>query len=104
MPTSDPQPFNISISDDEINELKQRLSFAKFPSQFEATNGNDDWVFGPPVNEIQELVTYWKDTFDWRKAEESLNELPNYKAKIDVDGFDVLDIHCSFHLIIESFS
>lgn len=87
----DPKPFKISVPDEEINELKQRLSFAKFPSQIESDR---PWDFGPPVSELKRLIAYWKDKFDWRKAEETLNRLPHFKTLIDVEGFGDLDIHC----------
>lgn len=57
------QPFDISIPEDAIKSLKQRLSLARLPSQFEATRG-DDWAFGVPAKELERLVTYWKGTFD----------------------------------------
>lgn len=87
------QQFNIAVSDETLDDLKQRLSLAKFASQLEATDGND-WAYGVPVRELKRLVAYWKDGYDWRKAERELNELPNFRTKIDVDGFDPIDLHC----------
>lgn len=42
---------------------------------------------------MKRLAGYWKDGFDWKKQEAKLNELPNYVARIKVDGFDELGIH-----------
>ncbi|KKY25269.1 putative protease s8 tripeptidyl peptidase [Phaeomoniella chlamydospora] len=93
----EPTPKNtISFPKEGIQELKQRLSFAKFPDQFENTDG-DDWSFGPPLAELKALVAYWKDEFDWKKVEAGLNKLPNYITPIDVEGFGALDIHCEYH-------
>lgn len=91
-----PQPYNISVPDEALEELKQRLSFVKFPSQLEAVDGWEDWDFGAPVKDVQRLVSYWKGGFNWRKAEAELNKLPNYMTQIEVDGFDPLDIHCTY--------
>lgn len=88
-----PQRYSISVPDEALQELKQRLAWAKFPSQLESSD-QDPWDFGVPVKEVQRLVSYWKDEFDWRKAEFQLNELPQYHIDIDVEGFGVLDIHC----------
>lgn len=88
-----PQPYKISVSDDSLEDLRQRLALAKFPTQLESPK-QDDWDFGTPVKELQRLVEYWKDGFDWRNAERKLNELPQYQTQIDVDGFGRLDIHC----------
>lgn len=91
--TDRPQPYTISVSDDVLEELKQRLTYARFPSQLESPN-QDSWDFGVPAAEVKRLATYWKDGFDWRKAEAQLNELPQYHTDIEVEGFGSLDIHC----------
>ncbi|KZF21554.1 alpha/beta-hydrolase [Xylona heveae TC161] len=90
--TGNPQPYTISVPDAALEEVKQRLSFAKFPDQLQSPDQND-WPFGVPVAEVKRLVTYWKDKFDWRKAEAQLNKLPHYRTEIEVDGFGTLDIH-----------
>ncbi|CAG8002642.1 unnamed protein product [Penicillium olsonii] len=90
--TDQPQPYNISIADDGLKDLQQRLTLARLPTQLEADEQNL-WDFGSPVSDIQRLVEYWKNGFDWRKAEAKLNELPQYQVQIPVDGFGTLDIH-----------
>ncbi|CAL5865980.1 uncharacterized protein PFLUO_LOCUS187 [Penicillium psychrofluorescens] len=87
-----PQPYKISVPGNSLDDLKQRLSLARFPTQIESPD-QDPWDFGAPAEEVQRLATYWKDGFDWRKAEAKLNELPQYNLPIEVDGFGVLDIH-----------
>ncbi|KAJ5542420.1 hypothetical protein N7535_004840 [Penicillium sp. DV-2018c] len=87
-----PQPYKISVSDDNLNDLQQRLALTKFPTQLESSD-EDDWNFGTPVKEVKRLVKYWKDGFEWRKAEAKLNELPQYQTQIEVDGFSPLNIH-----------
>ena len=88
-----PESYQISVSDEALNDLKQRLSNAKFPDQLEYED-QDVWPFGTPVADMRRLVNYWKEDFNWRKAEATLNELPNYHTTVDVDGFGGLDIHC----------
>ncbi|CAG8151977.1 unnamed protein product [Penicillium olsonii] len=90
--TDQPQPYNISIADDGLKDLQQRLTLARLPTQLEADEQNL-WDFGSPVSDVQRLVEYWKNGFDWRKAEAKLNELPQYQVQIPVDGFGTLDIH-----------
>lgn len=87
------QPYKIAVPDEDLQDLQQRLQLAKFSSQLESSE-QDSWDFGVPVSEVQRLVNYWKDGFDWRKAESQLNELPQFHTDIEVDGFSVLDIHC----------
>lgn len=93
-----PRLYNISIPDENLQDLQQRLSLTKFATQLESAE-QDPWDFGTPVPEVQRLIEYWKDGFDWRKAEAKLNELPQYRTPIEVDGFGSLDIHCEFYAI-----
>ncbi|KAJ5167713.1 uncharacterized protein N7482_003307 [Penicillium canariense] len=86
------QPYLISVPDHDLEGLKQRLTWARFPSQLQSAD-QDPWDFGVPVNEVQRLVNYWKDGFDWRRAESQMNELPNFHTDIEVEGFGVLNIH-----------
>ena len=90
-----PEPYQISVPDQDLDDLKQRLSKTKLPDQLQYEN-EDVWQFGAPVAEIQRLVKYWKEEFDWKKAEAMLNKLPNHHTKIQVDGFGELDIHCQY--------
>ena len=50
---------------------------------------------GVPLNEIKRLTTYWRNSFDWRKAEKDLNEsLPQYMTSVSVEGFEEdVDVH-----------
>ena len=83
------RPYNISIPNSALAELKAKLSSASFPDELH----DAEWEYGVPVAEMERLVSYWKDTFDWRKSETSLNDLPNYQCTIQVEGFDPLQIH-----------
>lgn len=90
-----PKPHKISVPNESLQDLQQRLALSKFPAQLESSE-QDPWDFGTPVKEVQRLIEYWKNGFDWRKAEAKLNELPQYQTQIEVDGFGSLDIHCEF--------
>jgi pimeloyl-ACP methyl ester carboxylesterase len=41
---------------------------------------------------MKRLTKAWEQ-WDWRPAEERLNQIPQYRTGIKVDGFDELDIH-----------
>ncbi|CAG8326007.1 unnamed protein product [Penicillium salamii] len=90
--TDQPQPYKISIPDEGLKDVQQRLALARLPTQLESDE-EDLWNFGTPVKDVQRLVEYWKNGFDWRKAEAKLNELPQYQMQVQVDGFGNLDIH-----------
>jgi hypothetical protein len=83
-------PFKISVSDQQIAQLKAKLEAVTFPDELEDAG----WGYGAPLGDIRRLVSRWRDGFDWRAQEKLLNdELPQFTRIIDVDGFGSLDIH-----------
>jgi hypothetical protein len=85
-----PEPYTINVPDSAIQKLKRKLSDAYFPDELDA---QDQWMYGAPLSDVKRLASYWQNGFDWRKAEAKLNELPNYKKKVDVEGFGGIDVH-----------
>ncbi|OCL04140.1 alpha/beta-hydrolase [Glonium stellatum] len=83
-------PFTIAIPDDKIKRLKQKLVLTDFPDELIDV---EPWSRGSPLSDIKRLTLYWQSGFDWRKVEAKLNQLPQYIAKIEVDGFDTYDVH-----------
>ena len=83
------KPYKTSVPDSELSSLRQKLSEATFPSEL----SDSDWDYGSPLADIKRLTAYWKDSFDWRKAEAKLNEVPQYTTTIQAEGFDALNIH-----------
>jgi len=79
----------INISDSHVQDLKQRLSLARFPDELDGAG----WDMGSPLKEIRRLTKYWRDQFDWRQSERKLAELPHYVTCIQCDGFESLRIH-----------
>jgi microsomal epoxide hydrolase len=77
-----PQAFVLRIADEAIADLKARLSLTRFP---DAAPG-EPWAYGTSVDYIRDLVSYWKDRFDWRAQEAALNEFPQFKVLLhDID-------------------
>jgi epoxide hydrolase len=72
-------PFKIHVPDDVLADLKQRLARTRFPDEIPGT----DWEYGTNLRYLKELVTYWRDKFDWRAQERRLNELEQFKTTID---------------------
>ena len=83
------EPFQVNVPDAEIEELKRRLQVTRLPDELEAA----EWDLGSPLQDIRRLARYWKEGFDWRKAEAAINELPQYTTTIEVDGFGPMKIH-----------
>ena len=73
------EPFEIHVDDAVLDDLRQRLGATRFPDQLEGTG----WEYGMPVETLRDLVTYWRDSYDWRVQEARLNELPQFRTRID---------------------
>lgn len=83
-----PQPFKISVPQEKIDNLKNKLSLAEFPDELSGSA----WDLGVPLSDLKRLAKGWQE-WDWRPAEERLNKLPQFHTPISVDGFGELDIH-----------
>lgn len=83
--------YRINVPDSAIERLKAKLEHATFPDELDAV---DQWPYGAPLKEVKQLAEYWKNDFDWRKAEADLNDtLPQYTTSITPEGFDPIDLH-----------
>ena len=81
------RPFRISVPDEALQDLRERLHRTLWPDEIEAA----PWRYGPPVAYMMSLVRYWLDDYDWRAREAELNGLAHFVA--DVDGHDIHFIH-----------
>jgi pimeloyl-ACP methyl ester carboxylesterase len=73
------EPFRIQIDDAVLDDLRRRLAQTRLPDQIEGTG----WEQGLPSDYLRELVAYWRDRYDWRAQEARLNELPQFRTRID---------------------
>lgn len=77
--TPDVEPFHISISDQQLDDLHARLEAARWPAELP----NVGWDRGVPLDYLQELTKYWHEHFNWRRQEAQLNALPQFTTRID---------------------
>ena len=83
----DVKPFEINISEGQLDDLRTRLERTRFPEDF----GNDDWRYGYNTSYHRELINYWLKEYDWRDVERRMNELPQFK--VDLMGVPLHFIH-----------
>jgi epoxide hydrolase len=81
------QPFKIAVDQDTLDDLRSRLVRARVPS------APDDagWTMGANLGFMKRLRSHWLESYDFRKHEAALNELPQFIA--DVDGTKVHYVH-----------
>jgi pimeloyl-ACP methyl ester carboxylesterase len=81
------RPFRIKVPDTALIDLRRRLAATRWPDRETV----EDRSQGAQLAELQELVRYWATEYDWRRAEATLNALPQFKTTID--GVDIHFIH-----------
>jgi hypothetical protein len=88
--SQDITPFTLAIPDSALEQLKNKLSNATFPTE---SDFSDDRDYGVSLSDVKRLAEYWKDGFDWRAYEAKLNQIPQFTTNISVDGYEELNIH-----------
>ncbi|MYI74879.1 MAG: epoxide hydrolase 1, partial [Acidobacteria bacterium] len=89
-PAADPtavRPFEIHVPDAVLDDLRLRLARTRLPDEIDGAG----WDYGLPRGYLTELITYWRDEYDWRAQEAALNAFDHFKTQID--GIDVHFIH-----------
>src|SRR5476651_145626 len=76
------KPFKINIEQSILDDLKKRLSNARWTNEIE----NSKWEYGTNESYLKELCNYWQNKFDWKKQEEYLNSFPQFKTTVDGIG------------------
>jgi pimeloyl-ACP methyl ester carboxylesterase len=81
------RPFRIDVPEEDLVDLRRRIAATRWPSKELV----EDRSQGVQLATMQELARYWQTDYDWRKAEEKLNALPQFTTEID--GVDIHFIH-----------
>jgi pimeloyl-ACP methyl ester carboxylesterase len=82
-----PQPFRLHVSDETLQDLRERLMRVRWPDEPPAP----PWSTGSSVAYMRDLVSYWSDGFDWRAQEAALNSFRQFK--VPLGGIDLHFIH-----------
>jgi pimeloyl-ACP methyl ester carboxylesterase len=75
----DIEPFRIDITDDDLDDLRARLTRTRRPDAL----ADAAWSDGIVPRRLDELVRRWRDDFDWRAVERRLNAFPQITSTID---------------------
>jgi pimeloyl-ACP methyl ester carboxylesterase len=81
------RPFRIEIPQAELDDLRDRLTRARFTDVYRGADGE----YGTAVSRVRRLAEYWREEFDWRAHEAALNAYPQYVTEID--GQDIHFLH-----------
>jgi len=73
------ESFRIAIDEAELEALARRLASPRWPPDIPG----EPWAGGTDRAYLEELVTYWRDSFDWRAQEAALNRFDQFTTEID---------------------
>jgi pimeloyl-ACP methyl ester carboxylesterase len=85
-------PFTISIPQADLDDLQARLVRTRWSPALPGARPGEGWRKGVPVDYLQELAAYWRDSYDWRTWEAKLNEYPQFTTEIDGQTIHFLHI------------
>jgi pimeloyl-ACP methyl ester carboxylesterase len=72
-------PFHIQVAEEILVDLRERLDRTRWPDELSDTG----WDYGTNRAYLQQLVTYWRERYDWRTQERLLNTFPQFQTEID---------------------
>ena len=81
------RPFRVNVPESKLVDLRRRITAAQWPEQETVADNSQ----GVQLVTMQQLAHYWQSSYDWRKVEARLNDLPQFITEID--GLDIHFIH-----------
>ena len=88
---SDISPFVISISDQQITDLNNRIANTRWPD----AETTADWNQGVPLAYVKELVQYWGEQYEQQRLANRLNAFNNFKTNLLGLNFHFMHIRSS---------
>ncbi|XP_064412637.1 epoxide hydrolase 1 isoform X2 [Latimeria chalumnae] len=89
------RPYQVEASNEVIQDLYRRLDQARFSPPLEDSR----FHYGFNSTYLRQVVSYWRDRFDWNKQVDILNKYPHFKTQIE--GFDSLAAARIFYKLMQ---
>ncbi|KAM8832211.1 epoxide hydrolase 1 isoform 3-T5 [Spinachia spinachia] len=81
------RPFKVTTSDEELEDLNRRIDQTRPTPSLEDSQFN----YGFNSQYLQQVVSYWRNDFDWRRQVDKLNRYSHFKTIIE--GIDIHYLH-----------
>lgn len=81
-------PYSIHIPETRLATIMARVRAYDW-DQLPDTGG---WKSGVGIDDLRRLVDYWDKTFDWRRTEHVLNQLPHFTTEIGRERIHFLHV------------
>lgn len=75
-------PFEINVPQATLDDLRDRLARTRWTDEVAGAG----WDYGANLAYTKDLADYWRNAFDWRAQEQSLNALAHFRTTIDGSG------------------
>ncbi|KAI0427422.1 alpha/beta-hydrolase [Xylaria sp. FL1042] len=75
------RPYRIHVSSRYLNLTKQKLEIARLPRELDEPKSTDWWQ---PQSQVEPLIDYWLEQYQWREQEEALNGLPQFRTGLAI--------------------
>ena len=79
--------FEIKVPDEDLTGLRRRITATRWANKELVADRSQ----GVQLETVQYLAQYWNTDYDWRRCEDELNALPQFKTAID--GVEIHFIH-----------
>ncbi|OLN84924.1 putative epoxide hydrolase 2 [Colletotrichum chlorophyti] len=78
------KPYHIHVSSKYLDLTRQKLELTRLPHETTEFKSHDWWE---PKSQIEPLVDFWLEKYDWRDQESAFNnQLPQFRTAITVSG------------------
>ncbi|EQB51531.1 epoxide hydrolase [Colletotrichum gloeosporioides Cg-14] len=78
------RPYRIHVSSKYLDLTKQKLELTRLPHETSEPKSQDWWE---PKPQIEPLVDYWLEKYDWREQERLFNaQLPQFRTAVLIPG------------------
>ena len=81
-------PYTINIPDERLAAIQEKVAAYDW-TQLPDLGG---WSAGVGVQDLKRLVGYWLQSYDWRRVEKHLNQLPNFITEIEGEHLHFLHV------------
>ena len=82
-----PEPFCLHLADEVLDDLRERLSRTRWPDEVPGSG----WQYGANRDFMRRLIEHWRDRFDWRAHEATLNTFDQFR--VSIEGIDLHFVH-----------
>ncbi|KAI0205425.1 alpha/beta-hydrolase [Astrocystis sublimbata] len=79
--TEEVKPYKIHVSSRYLNLTRQKLEIARLPHEFDEPKSKDWWQ---PKSQVEPLIDFWLEQYNWRDQEEILNALPQSRTAFTI--------------------